>query len=93
MPITSVMRLEAVEKSLKKLCDELDAIRKEMLSGEDCLEILQCYMWENDLNQEEIAEKLNVSPAAVGNWLIGRNGITRKNQIKIRNLYKNHPIL
>lgn len=50
------------------------------------LKAIQCYMIENGINQEELAQRLGVSPAAIGKWLIGHNGITMRNRKKIAEL-------
>ena len=50
------------------------------------IKALQNYMLEHNLNQDEMARRLGVSPAALGKWLLGRNGITKRNQAKIHSL-------
>ncbi len=47
---------------------------------------IQSYMLAENINQDELASRLHVSPAAVGKWLLGHNGITRRNKEKIRQL-------
>lgn len=53
------------------------------------IKALQEYMLKNGITQNELAERLQVSPAAVGKWLLGHNGITRRNRDKIRRLCGN----
>lgn len=50
------------------------------------IKAMQSYMLENNINQDEFAHRLQVSPAAVGKWILRRNGITRRNKEKIKNL-------
>lgn len=62
-------------------------------TGDDQIYVkaLREYMLKNGINQDELAERLQVSPAAVGKWLLGHNGITLRNRDKIRRLCGNFP--
>ena len=55
------------------------------------IKALQEYMLKNNITQDELAERLQVSPATVGKWFLGHNGITRRNRNKIRILCDNFP--
>ena len=56
-----------------------------------CIEALQQYMLEHDLNQKELAGRLGVSEAALGKWLLVRNDITRCHRNKIARLVGQWP--
>ena len=40
-----------------------------------------------ELNQEEVAKKMNVDQATVSNWELGKHGIPRKHHTKLAKLY------
>ena len=52
----------------------------------NALKAMQNYMLEHNINQKELAQRLGVSDAALGKWLLGVNGISRCNLRKISDL-------
>ena len=52
----------------------------------NALKAMQNYMLEHNINQKELAQRLCVTDAALGKWLLCDNGISRRNLRKISDL-------
>lgn len=50
------------------------------------LDAIRAYMYDHDLNQEEMAKQLDITPATLSNWLSGVHGLTKRSQMKVEHV-------
>ena len=50
------------------------------------LDAIRSFMYDHQLNQEEMAKRLDVTPATLSNWLSGVHGLTKKSQLKVEHV-------